>query len=210
MFEQKVDGKNYGYHKPIMLAGGVGNISDNHTHKKLLDENVLLIQLGGPGMLIGLGGGAASSMDSGSNDESLDYASVQRGNPEIQRRAQEVIDRCWQLQEDNPILSIHDVGAGGLSNAFPELINDGEVGADFDIRNIDTEEKGMAPHELWCNESQERYVLAIDQQSLNLFKKICERERCPFRVIGKAKKNRHLHVKAVSYTHLTLPTIYSV
>ena len=146
-------------------------------------------------MLIGLGGGAASSMDSGSNDESLDYASVQRGNPEIQRRAQEVIDRCWQLQEDNPILSIHDVGAGGLSNAFPELINDGEVGADFDIRNIDTEEKGMAPHELWCNESQERYVLAIDQQSLNLFKKICERERCPFRVIGKAKKNRHLHVK---------------
>jgi phosphoribosylformylglycinamidine synthase len=146
-------------------------------------------------MLIGLGGGAASSMDSGSNDESLDYASVQRGNPEIQRRAQEVIDRCWQLQEDNPILSIHDVGAGGLSNAFPELINDGEVGADFDIRNIDTEEKGMAPHELWCNESQERYVLAIDHQSLNLFKKICERERCPFRVIGKAKKNRHLHVK---------------
>jgi phosphoribosylformylglycinamidine synthase len=124
-----------------MLAGGVGNISDNHTHKKLLDENVLLIQLGGPGMLIGLGGGAASSMNSGSNDESLDYASVQRGNPEIQRRAQEVIDRCWQLQDDNPILSIHDVGAGGLSNAFPELINDGEVGADFDIRNIDTEEK---------------------------------------------------------------------
>ena len=136
VFEQKVDGKKYGYHKPIMMAGGVGNISDNHTHKKLLDENVLLIQLGGPGMLIGLGGGAASSMNSGSNDESLDYASVQRGNPEIQRRAQEVIDRCWQLQEDNPILSIHDVGAGGLSNAFPELINDGEVGADFDIRNI--------------------------------------------------------------------------
>ncbi len=195
VFEQKVDGKKYGYHKPIMLAGGVGNISDNHTHKKLLDENVLLIQLGGPGMLIGLGGGAASSMDSGSNDESLDYASVQRGNPEIQRRAQEVIDRCWQLQEDNPILSIHDVGAGGLSNAFPELINDGEVGAEFDIRNIDTEEKGMAPHELWCNESQERYVLAINQQSLDLFKKICDRERCPFRVIGKAKKNRHIHVK---------------
>lgn len=195
VFEQTIEGKKYGYHKPIMLAGGVGNISDKHTHKKLLNENVLLIQLGGPGMLIGLGGGAASSMNSGSNDESLDYASVQRGNPEIQRRAQEVIDRCWQLQDDNPILSIHDVGAGGLSNAFPELINDGEVGADFDIRNIDTEEKGMTPHELWCNESQERYVLAIDQQSLDLFKKICERERCPFKVIGKAKKNRHLLVK---------------
>ena len=122
-----------------------------HT-KKVLTKNVLLVQLGGPGMLIGIGGGAASSMNSGSNEEDLDFASVQRGNPEIQRRAQEVIDRCWQLKKSNPILSIHDVGAGGLSNAFPELINDGGVGAEFDIRKIQTEEKGMAPHELWCNE----------------------------------------------------------
>jgi len=195
VYEQEVNGKKYGYHKPIMLAGGVGNISDEHTHKKTLNENVLLVQLGGPGMLIGLGGGAASSMNSGSNEEDLDYASVQRGNPEIQRRAQEVIDRCWQLKKSNPILSIHDVGAGGLSNAFPELINDGGVGAEFDIRKIQTEEKGMAPHELWCNESQERYVLAINEDSLDTFNAICERERCPYSIVGKATNKKHLLVK---------------
>lgn len=195
VYEQEVNGKKYGYHKPIMLAGGVGNISDEHTHKKALTENVLLVQLGGPVMLIGLGGGAASSMNSGSNEEDLDFASVQRGNPEIQRRAQEVIDRCWQLKKSNPILSIHDVGAGGLSNAFPELINDGGVGAEFDIRKIQTEEKGMAPHELWCNESQERYVLAINENSLDTFNAICERERCPYSIVGKATNKKHLLVK---------------
>lgn len=195
VFEQKINQVHYGYHKPIMLAGGVGNINVNHTEKKPLNEDVLLIQLGGPGMLIGLGGGAASSMDSGSNEKDLDFASVQRGNPEIQRRAQEVIDRCWQLNEGNPILSIHDVGAGGLSNAFPELINDGGVGAIFDIRNVHSEEKGMAPHELWCNESQERYVLAISKDSIDLFTKICARERCPFSIVGHATTKKDLIVK---------------
>ncbi|MEK9770956.1 MAG: phosphoribosylformylglycinamidine synthase [Nitrosomonadales bacterium] len=195
VFEQQVNGKFYGYHKPIMLAGGLGHIDANHTEKKQLDENTLLIQIGGPAMLIGLGGGAASSMDTGSNLEKLDFDSVQRGNPEIQRRAQEVIDRCWQMKEDNPILSIHDVGAGGLSNAFPELINDGGIGANFDIRNIHSEEKGMAPHELWCNEAQERYVLAIHKDSLSIFEKICKRERCPYAIVGYGIKDKHLLVK---------------
>ena len=183
-----------GYHKPIMLAGGIGNINDKHTHKKDLTENNLLIQLGGPAMLIGLGGSAASSMGTGSNNENLDFASVQRGNPEIQRRAQEVIDRCWQMGDDNPILSIHDVGAGGLSNAFPELINDGGVGAIFDIRAINSEEPGMTPKEIWCNESQERYVLSINKKDLSLFTAICERERSPFSVVGKTTKIRKLVV----------------
>ena len=183
-----------GYHKPIMLAGGIGNINRTHTHKKNLAENNLLIQLGGPAMLIGLGGSAASSMGTGSNNENLDFASVQRGNPEIQRRAQEVIDRCWQMGDDNPILSIHDVGAGGLSNAFPELIDDGGVGAIFDIRAINSEEPGMTPKEIWCNESQERYVLSINKKDLSLFTSICERERSPFSVVGKATKIRKLVV----------------
>lgn len=194
VFEQEVLGKKYGYHKPIMLAGGVGNISDMHTHKKNLHEEVLLIQIGGPAMLIGLGGGAASSMASGSNIEDLDFASVQRGNPEIQRRAQEVIDRCWQMQDKNPILSIHDVGAGGLSNAFPELVNDGGVGAKFNIRDINSEENGMAPHELWCNESQERYVIAIDKEDIDLFESICLRERCPFSIVGHATNEKQIIV----------------
>jgi len=188
-----------GYHKPIMLAGGIGNINGSHTHKKDLAENNLLIQLGGPAMLIGLGGSAASSMDTGSNNEKLDFASVQRGNPEIQRRAQEVIDRCWQMGDNNPILSIHDVGAGGLSNAFPELINDGGVGAIFDIRAINNEELGMTPKEIWCNESQERYVLSINKKDLPLFTSICERERSPFAVVGKATKIKKL---IVNDTHL--------
>jgi len=188
-----------GYHKPIMLAGGIGNINGSHTHKKNLAENNLLIQLGGPAMLIGLGGSAASSMGTGSNNENLDFASVQRGNPEIQRRAQEVIDRCWQMGDDNPILSIHDVGAGGLSNAFPELIDDGGVGAIFDIRAINNEEPGMTPKEIWCNESQERYVLSINEKDLPLFTSICNRERSPFSVVGKATKIKKL---VVNDTHL--------
>ena len=178
-----------------MLAGGIRNISDAHTAKEPLSENNLLIQLGGPAMLIGLGGGAASSMETGTNQESLDFDSVQRGNPELQRRAQEVIDRCWQMGKDNPILSIHDVGAGGLSNAFPELIHDGGVGAIFDLRAIHNEELSMSPKEIWSNEAQERYVLAIDKNSLNIFEAICKRERCPFAVVGKATKENKLIVE---------------
>ncbi len=193
--ECQTQGTVFGYHKPIMLAGGIGNINAIHTHKEELKEGNLLIQLGGPAMLIGLGGGAASSMKTGSNKENLDFASVQRGNPELQRRAQEVIDRCWELAEKNPILSIHDVGAGGLSNAFPELINDGGMGAIMDIRSIDNEELGMSPKEIWSNEAQERYVLAINKKHLEIFTKICKRERCPFKVVGKTTKEKNLKVE---------------
>jgi phosphoribosylformylglycinamidine synthase len=175
-----------------MLAGGVGSISNKHTHKKKLSEGDLLIQLGGPAMLIGLGGGAASSMNTGSNQENLDFASVQRGNPELQRRAQEVIDACWHSGDKNPIISIHDVGAGGLSNAFPELVHDGGAGAMMDIRKIDNEELSMSPKEIWSNEAQERYVLSINKESLNQFSSICKKERCPFAVIGKAKDQQKL------------------
>ena len=184
-----------GYHKPIMLAGGVGNISAQHSKKNPIPPGAALIQLGGPGMLIGLGGGAASSMDTGANIENLDFDSVQRGNPELERRAQEVIDRCWQLGDKNPILSIHDVGAGGLSNAFPELVNDAGVGALFQLRNIHNEEPGMSPRELWSNEAQERYVMAVAKENLPLFEEICQRERCPYAVIGHATAERHLTVE---------------
>lgn len=146
-------------------------------------------------MLIGLGGGAASSMDTGANTENLDFDSVQRGNPELQRRAQEVIDRCWQMGDNNPILSIHDVGAGGISNAFPELVNDAKVGAIFQLRDVHNEEPGMSPRELWSNEAQERYVLAVTQDQLPLFEAICERERCPFAVVGVTTEERHLTVE---------------
>jgi phosphoribosylformylglycinamidine synthase len=183
-----------GYHKPIMLAGGVGNISAQHAYKNTIPAGAALIQLGGPAMLIGLGGSAASSMDTGSNAENLDFDSVQRGNPELERRAQEVIDRCWQLGDKNPILSIHDVGAGGISNAFPELVNDAKVGATFQLRDVHNEEPGMSPRELWSNEAQERYVMAIAQEDLPRFKEICERERCPFAVVGVATEARHLTV----------------
>ncbi len=183
-----------GYHKPIMLAGGVGNISANHSHKNAIPAGAALIQLGGPAMLIGLGGSAASSMDTGSNTENLDFDSVQRGNPELQRRAQEVIDRCWQLGDQNPILSIHDVGAGGISNAFPELVNDANVGATFQLRDVHNEEPGMSPRELWSNEAQERYVMAVLPADLPRFKAICERERSPFTIVGYATKERHLTV----------------
>ena len=192
--EIEAAGEVRGYHKPIMLAGGVGNISAQHAKKNSIPPGAALIQLGGPAMLIGLGGGAASSMETGSNAEDLDFDSVQRGNPELERRAQEVIDRCWQMGDKNPILSIHDVGAGGISNAFPELVNDASVGALFQLRNVPNEEPGMSPRELWSNEAQERYVLAIAQDSLALFGKICARERCPFAVVGTATEERRLTV----------------
>lgn len=194
-FEEKFDGQVRGYHKPIMIAGGLGSIQAQQTHKDEIPEGALLIQLGGPGMLIGLGGGAASSMDTGTNDASLDFNSVQRGNPEIERRAQEVIDRCWQLGDKNPIISIHDVGAGGLSNAFPELVNDAGRGAVFKLREVPLEEHGLTPLQIWCNESQERYVLSILEKDLETFRAICERERCPFAVVGTATGDGHLKVR---------------
>ena len=189
-----------GYHKPIMIAGGLGVIDATQTHKIEFPAGSLLIQLGGPGMRIGMGGSAASSMATGANAAALDFDSVQRGNPEIERRAQEVINQCWLLgqggagQVGNPILAIHDVGAGGLSNAFPELTNDAARGARFDLRAVPLEESGMAPKEIWCNESQERYVLAIAPESLPLFTALCERERCPFAVVGVATQERDLIV----------------
>ena len=194
-FEEKFDGQVRGYHKPIMIAGGLGSIQAQQTHKDEIPEGALLIQLGGPGMLIGLGGGAASSMNTGTNDASLDFNSVQRGNPEIERRAQEVIDRCWQLGDKNPIISIHDVGAGGLSNAFPELVNDAGRGAVFKLREVPLEEHGLNPLQIWCNESQERYVLSILEKDLDTFHAICERERCPFAVVGTATDDGHLKVR---------------
>ena len=194
-FEMSVAGSVRGYHKPIMLAGGVGNIAAAHVRKKRLVAGALLIQLGGPGLLIGMGGGAASSMASGTNVADLDFDSVQRGNAEMQRRAQEVIDRCWQLGADNPILSIHDVGAGGLSNALPELIHGGGVGGAIDLRAIPSEEPGMTPREVWCNEAQERYVLAIAPDDLDRFRRLCERERCPFAVLGTANDGGQLVVR---------------
>ncbi len=193
-FEESVNGEMRGYHKPIMLAGGVGSIAAQHTHKQVLPVGALLIQIGGPGMLIGLGGGAASSMDTGANTENLDFASVQRGNPEMQRRAQEVIDRCWQMGERNPILSIHDVGAGGISNALPELVYGGGCGARFELRRVPSEERGMTPMQIWSNEAQERYVLAIAPEHLFAFQLICARERCPFAVLGHAIANDRLIV----------------
>ncbi|MDX2220253.1 MAG: phosphoribosylformylglycinamidine synthase [Burkholderiales bacterium] len=194
-YEQAVEGVMRGYHKPIMIAGGLGNISAKHTKKSPLKEGSLLIQLGGPGMRIGLGGGAASSMTSGQNTEALDFDSVQRANAEIERRCQEVIDACWAQGERNPILSIHDVGAGGLSNALPELAHGGGAGARFQLRDVPSEEPGMSPKEIWCNEAQERYVLAIAPESLPLFRQFCERERCPFAVLGRATADEHLIVE---------------
>ena len=176
--------RHMGYHKPIMIAGGLGTIDAGLTHKIRFPAGTLLVQLGGPGMRIGMGGGAASSMSSGANAAHLDFDSVQRSNPEIERRAQEVINHCWALGQANPILAIHDVGAGGLSNAFPELVNDAGRGARFDLRRIPLEESGLAPKEIWCNESQERYVLAIAPESLPQFEAFCQRERCPFAVVG--------------------------
>lgn len=191
-YEQQVGDITRGYHKPIMIAGGLGVIDADLTKKIAFPAGTLLIQLGGPGMRIGMGGGAASSMATGTNAAELDFDSVQRGNPEIERRAQEVINHCWAQGDKNPILAIHDVGAGGLSNAFPELTNDAGRGARFDLRKVKLEESGLAPKEIWSNESQERYVLAIAPESLDEFTAFCERERCPFAVIGVATEERDL------------------
>lgn len=191
-YEQQVGDITRGYHKPIMIAGGLGVIDADLTKKIEFPAGTLLIQLGGPGMRIGMGGGAASSMATGTNAAELDFDSVQRGNPEIERRAQEVINHCWAQGDNNPILAIHDVGAGGLSNAFPELTNDAGRGARFDLRKVKLEESGLAPKEIWSNESQERYVLAIAPESLDEFTAFCERERCPFAVIGVATEERDL------------------
>jgi phosphoribosylformylglycinamidine synthase len=194
-YEQEVAGVARGYHKPIMIAGGIGNVRALHAHKAEIPPGALLVQIGGPGMLIGLGGGSASSMSTGTNTADLDFDSVQRGNAEIQRRAQEVIDRCWALGVDNPILSIHDVGAGGLSNALPELAHGSGRGARIDLRAAPNEEPGMTPREVWSNEAQERYVLAIGKESLELFRALCERERCPFAVVGETTGDRRLEVR---------------
>ncbi len=190
------DGREWrGYHKPIMLAGGVGNIREARVRKKNVPPGSLIIQLGGPAMLIGLGGGAASSMEAGSNDEALDFDSVQRGNPEMERRCQEVLDRCWQMGTRNPILFIHDVGAGGLSNAIPELVHDAGRGGWLDLRAIHSLEPGMSPMQLWCNEAQERYVLAIAKNDEARFREICERERCPFAILGEVREEAQLVVE---------------
>ena len=191
-YEQTVDGVRRGYTKPIMLAGGLGAIAASQTEKIRFPAGTKLVQLGGPGMRIGMGGGAASSLAAGANTAELDFDSVQRGNPEIQRRAQEVIDRCQALGAANPILAIHDVGAGGLSNAFPELVNDAGRGARFDLSALPLEESGLAEKEIWCNESQERYVLAIAPESVALLEAICARERCPMAVVGTATDERRL------------------
>ncbi len=193
-YELEAGGVRRGYHKPIMLAGGVGNIRASHAHKADVPAGALLIQLGGPGMLIGMGGGSASSMATGANTADLDFDSVQRGNAEIQRRAQEVIDRCWALGDANPILSIHDVGAGGLSNALPEIAHGAGRGARIDLRAAPNEEPGMSPREVWCNEAQERYVLAIAPDCLDAFRALCARERCPFAVVGTVTGDQHLVV----------------
>jgi phosphoribosylformylglycinamidine synthase len=174
-----------GYHKPIMIAGGYGSVRAGHVQKKRLPENALLIALGGPAMLIGLGGGSASSLSSGAQSEDLDFASVQRANPEMQRRCQEVIDRCWAMGADNPIESVHDVGAGGLSNAFPELVHDSDRGGVFQLRDIPNAEPQLSPMEIWCNEAQERYVIGIIEANLPVFAALCERENAPFAVVGR-------------------------
>ncbi|MFA0088344.1 phosphoribosylformylglycinamidine synthase [Vibrio sp. 10N.261.51.F12] len=198
-YEEKVNSHNgeevRGYHKPIMLAGGLGNIRDDHVQKKEIPVGASLIVLGGPAMNIGLGGGAASSMDSGSSSEDLDFASVQRENPEMERRCQEVIDRCWQLGDANPIAFIHDVGAGGISNALPELVDDGERGGIFNLRDVPNDEPGMSPLEIWCNESQERYVMAVADKDMATFDAICKRERAPYAVVGKATEERELKLE---------------
>jgi phosphoribosylformylglycinamidine synthase len=193
-FEMEVNGKRRGYHKPIMLAGGIGNICPQHVDKQKIPPDSLLIVLGGPAMLIGLGGGAASSMAAGHSSEDLDFASVQRGNPEMQRRCQEIIDACWRMGKDNPIFSIHDVGAGGLSNALPELVHGSDCGGRFKLSAIPLADPSLSPMEIWCNEAQERYVLGIAKENLPLFQALCERERCPFAVVGETTKEQQLHL----------------
>jgi phosphoribosylformylglycinamidine synthase len=193
-----------GYHKPIMLAGGLGNIRPDHIQKGEILSGDKLVILGGPAMLIGLGGGAASSMASGHGQEDLDFASVQRDNAEMQRRCQEVIDRCWSLGDKNPISFIHDVGAGGISNALPELVNDGGRGGRFDLRKVPNDEPGMSPLEIWCNESQERYVLAVPADRIDVFQKLCARERCPFAIVGEATEKRQLVLEDPYFKNLPI------
>ncbi|HYN30950.1 MAG TPA: phosphoribosylformylglycinamidine synthase [Dermatophilaceae bacterium] len=195
VYEQTVDGVRRGYHKPVMSAGGLGTIDAAQTEKVRFPAGTLLVQIGGPGLRIGMGGGAASSMAAGANAAELDFDSVQRGNPEIQRRAQEVITSCAALGGDNPVLAVHDVGAGGLSNAFPELVDGAGLGARFDLGAVPVEESGLAPKEIWCNESQERYVLAIAPESLPAFAALCERERCPYALVGVARADGRLVVE---------------
>ena len=194
-YEQSVGGTWRGYHKPIMLAGGLGNVRNEHTAKQELPVGALLIVLGGPAMLIGLGGGAASSRQGGAGSETLDFASVQRANAEMERRAQEVIDSCWAFGTANPIISIHDVGAGGLSNAFPELVHGANLGARFELRDIPCAEAGLSPLEIWCNEAQERYVLAVTKDGLPVFERICQREVCPYAVVGVTTQEPKLIVR---------------
>ncbi len=191
-FEQEIGGVLWGYHKPIMIAGGMGSIRAQHVDKLPLTPGASIVVLGGPAMLIGLGGGAASSVGSGHSQEDLDFASVQRGNPEMQRRCQEVIDACCALGEHNPIRSIHDVGAGGLSNALPELLHGGGLGGELELRRIPSTDTAMSPMEIWCNEAQERYVLAIDPGAVEIFAAMCKRERCPFAILGRATRKRRL------------------
>ncbi len=209
-FEVDFGDERRGYHKPIMLAGGYGNIKEEHVDQREFAPGAQLVVLGGPAMLIGLGGGAASSMTSGSSSEDLDFASVQRQNPEMQRRCQEVIDQCWQLGDNNPIAFIHDVGAGGLSNAFPELVKDGGCGGRFELRNIPNDEPGMSPLEIWCNESQERYVMAIKPEQLDAFAQLCERERCPYAVIGEATEEKEVVVNDREFNNAPIDLPMSV
>src|SRR5690554_3536277 len=193
-FEQTIGDTRWGYHKPIMIAGGLGSIDSRQTHKDPIPPGSLLVQIGGPGMRIGMGGGAASSMSAGTNSSELDFDSVQRDNPELQRRAQEVINQCWLQGHNNPVIAIHDVGAGGLSNAFPELVHDAGRGGLFDLTQVHVEESGMSAAEIWSNESQERYVLAIAPDDLPRFAEIANRERCPYAVVGVATEDRQLRV----------------
>jgi len=206
-FEQSIGGRLWGYHKPIMLAGGLGNIRPGHIEKLRLSEGSAVIVLGGPAMLIGLGGGAASSVGSGQGNEELDFASVQRGNPEMERRCQEVIDRCCAMGDTNPIVSIHDVGAGGLSNALPELLNDSARGGTLELREIPSADGAMSPMEIWCNESQERYVLGVERDRLEEFEFLCQRERCPYAVLGTVTEERHLRLndKLLNNSPVDLP-----
>ncbi len=193
-FEQAIEDEQHkrGYHKPIMLAGGLGNIREQHVEKQIIPDGAYIVVLGGPAMLIGLGGGAASSVASGQSSQELDFASVQRGNPEMQRRCQEVIDTCWAMGANNPIISIHDIGAGGLCNALPELVGDAGRGGRFNLRDVLNDEPGMSPMQIWCNEAQERYTLAVAPEQLEAFKAICERERCLYCVVGQATEEEHL------------------
>lgn len=209
-YEEEASDGVRGYHKPIMIAGGIGNIRGPHVQKKDIPVGAKLIVLGGPAMLIGLGGGAASSMASGASSEDLDFASVQRDNAEMERRCQEVIDRCWSKGEENPICFIHDVGAGGLSNALPELVKDGDRGGNFRLRDIPNAEPGMSPMEIWCNEAQERYVLAVADEQLPVFEALCARERCPFAVVGEATEELNLLLQDSTFDNAPIDLPMSV